>query len=112
MTFGNGQLFSDLEWDELIETLSLPRRQAEVVKYIFEGRSDTQIADNMKISVPTVRTHISRLFDKFELQDRNELLRHVFKTFREGCPEGCPRQECHHGGCSEESGQIYEFPKR
>ncbi len=92
MTFENGQLFSEPEWEEIIGALSIPHRQSQVVRNILKGYSDTQIANEMEISVSTVRTHISRLFEKFEIQDRHELLLHVFRTFRKGCPEGCPRR--------------------
>jgi hypothetical protein len=38
----------------------------------------------LNITVPTVRTHIDRLFRKFDLNDRMELLVYVFVLLRNG----------------------------
>ncbi|OHB65581.1 MAG: hypothetical protein A2Y76_12285 [Planctomycetes bacterium RBG_13_60_9] len=47
------------------------------------GMSDKQIARAMGISITTVRTHMSRLFRKFDLSDRTELVLHVFACLRQ-----------------------------
>jgi DNA-binding NarL/FixJ family response regulator len=49
----------------------------------MSGRSDKQIAREMGISISTVRTHVSRLFRKFDLSDRMELMLHVFACLRQ-----------------------------
>ena len=79
------QLFSDQEWGRIQEHLGLPPRQAEITKHIMYGESDKQIARELGISVPTVRTHVSRLFRKFNLNDRKELILHVFTCLRRYC---------------------------
>lgn len=80
-------IFSESEWLEIVNELSLPPRQAEVIKLLFVGHSDKQIALELQISVPTVRTHLSRLFSRFDVQDRTELVLYVFRYFREGYRE-------------------------
>jgi DNA-binding CsgD family transcriptional regulator len=77
------ELFSDDEWTLLKRDLRLTPRQAEIVRHIAHGLSDKQIARQLEISVPTVRTHMGRLFDKFDLSDRLELLVLVFASLRE-----------------------------
>lgn len=76
------EIFTESEWLELINELSLPPRQAGVLKCLFLGHSDKQIATKLKISVPTVRTHLSRLFSRFDVQDRTELVLYVVRRFR------------------------------
>ncbi len=76
------EIFTESEWLELVNKLSLPPRQAEVITYLFLGHSDKQIARELQISVPTVRTHLSRLFSRFDVQDRTELVLHVVRYFR------------------------------
>ena len=76
------EIFTESEWLEIVNELSLPPRQAEVIKYLFLGHSDKQIAMELKISVPTVRTHLSRLFSRFDVQDRVELVLYVVRYFR------------------------------
>jgi DNA-binding NarL/FixJ family response regulator len=84
-------IFSESEWFGLLNELSLPTRQAQIVKCLFSGLNDKQIAMELHISVPTVRTYMSRLFSRFEVQDRNELILCVFGRFREHCrANGCP----------------------
>lgn len=81
----NVEIFSKSEWEDLVSKLSLSPRQAEVIQRILSGRSDKQIARDLQISVPTVRTHLNRAFLRFGVQDRIELVIHVFNKFREGC---------------------------
>jgi DNA-binding NarL/FixJ family response regulator len=75
-------LFTEQEWTRVQESLHLPQRQAEITRHIMGGKSDKQIAHAMGISVATVRTHVSRLFRKFDLNDRMELVLHVFAYLR------------------------------
>lgn len=95
------EIFSEKEWKILVNELSLSPRQSEVIQHLFSGRSDKQISRELEIAVPTVRTHLTRLFSKFDLQDRNELILHVFCHFRKGCRtngngNGCPLWLSHH----------------
>ena len=76
------EIFSESEWMELVNELSLSPRQAQVVKCLFLGHSDKQIALDLQMAMPTVRTHISRLFSRFDVQDRTELVLYVFRHFR------------------------------
>lgn len=71
--------FSDGDWDHLADDLALSLRQKQVVVCLFSGRSDKQIAECVGISVPTVRTHFSRIFEKLGVQDRVELILHVMQ---------------------------------
>ena len=75
-------IFTESEWLEIVNELSLPPRQVEVIKYLFLGHSDKQIAMELKICVPTVRTHLSRLFSRFDVQGRTELVLYVVRYFR------------------------------
>ena len=81
--YENMKLFSKDEWHELALSLSLSPRQSQIGRHLCSGLSDKQIANAMQISVPTVRTHLSRLFLKFDAQDRNELVIIFFQHFRE-----------------------------
>jgi len=86
------EIFADNEWDQLQKELEIPPKQADVIKCLFSGYSDKQIAKQMNLGMPTVRTHISRAFRKFDVNDREELILHIFKHFRSGCKKlDCPR---------------------
>ena len=88
------RIFTENEWQEIVEGLSLSRRQSQVVWGLLRGDGDKQIALELDITVPTIRTYLTRLFDRFEVQDRNELVLYIFRHFRQGCyANGCPRQQ-------------------
>ncbi len=78
-------IFTEEEWKYLVNELSLSPRQSEVVSCLLSGNSDKQIARKLKISLPTVRTHMTRLFLKYNVQDRSELILYVFGEFRKNC---------------------------
>ncbi len=85
-------LISTREWLQLIQSLELSPRQADIVKHLLRGRSDKQIAAALKISVATVRTHLGRLFQKFGINDRVELILYIFACLRQDAtkPAGFP----------------------
>ena len=75
-------LFSDGEWAHTQNELGLSPRQAQIVKQVLQGKADKQIAHDLNISLATVRTHMRRLFAKFELSDRLELTLLVLASLR------------------------------
>jgi len=88
------EIFSKGEWEGLVDSLGLSPQQSSIVQHLCAGMSDKQIATEMGISLPTVRTHISRLFMKYGVQDRVHLILFIFKTFRNCCcGEACLRRQ-------------------
>ena len=86
------RVFSGGEWLQLKADLALSRRQGEVVEQLFLGHSDKQIAHALRMSVPTVRTHLCRLFSRFGVEDRCGLVVEVFARFqRRRQSWDCPR---------------------
>jgi len=76
-------IFSESEWSELVSDLCLSVRQAEVIQQLLFGHSDKQIALEIHVSVASVRKNLHRLFSKFNVQDRTELVLYVFHRFRD-----------------------------
>ena len=87
----NGDVFSENEWATLIAELALSSRQSEIIRWLFKGLTDREIAGHMGIQTTTVRMHMSRLFLRMNVHDRNQLILRVFHQFRSGCPlTQCP----------------------
>ena len=53
-------------------TLKLTGRQAEVLKLVAEGLTNTEIASELCISPHTVKRHIANLFDILNVNDRTQ----------------------------------------
>ncbi|MDO7907365.1 response regulator transcription factor [Paenibacillus sp. JX-17] len=51
----------------------LTEREKEVLLLIAEGKSNKDIAEELHISIKTVKTHVSNLLMKCELEDRTQL---------------------------------------
>ncbi|MFJ2738865.1 response regulator [Streptomyces sp. NPDC087440] len=52
----------------------LTGREREVLTLVGLGRSNTEIAEELFISVTTAKTHVSRLFTKLDARDRVQLV--------------------------------------
>lgn len=55
------------------EVEGLTEREREVLLLIAEGKSNKEIGDELHISIKTVKTHVSNLLMKCELEDRTQL---------------------------------------
>jgi DNA-binding NarL/FixJ family response regulator len=77
-------VFTEHEWSRLIEPLTdLSPRQEQIAKGISRGLSDKQIAERLDLAVPTVRTHMTKLYAKLGVADRVELLLALFRAWRD-----------------------------
>jgi DNA-binding NarL/FixJ family response regulator len=76
-------LLSSAEWEALLRVLALSPQQSRVVKLLFDGKRDKQIAAAMNLSVWTVRSHLTKIFDRVEVSDRAELVLKIFRLIRE-----------------------------
>jgi len=59
----------------------LTGREMEVLKLIVLGKSNTEIADDLSISVHTAKKHVSSLIDKMSVDDRVQV---AVKAVRQG----------------------------
>jgi two-component system, NarL family, response regulator LiaR len=61
------------------EVEGLTEREREVLLLIAEGRSNKEIGDELHISIKTVKTHVSNLLMKCDLDDRTQLAIHAHR---------------------------------
>lgn len=54
------------------EALGLSKRELEVLQLLAMGLSNQEIADQLFVSLNTIKTHISRLFEKLEVKRRTQ----------------------------------------
>jgi DNA-binding NarL/FixJ family response regulator len=59
---------------------SLTAREREVLKFICEGKSNSEVADVLRISVRTVETHRANMMNKLDLKNTAELVRYAMEN--------------------------------
>ena len=61
------------EKKELSVDESITPRELSIIRLIGVGRSNREIADELGLSVGTVKNHVSQIMDKLDLRDRTQL---------------------------------------
>lgn len=60
--------------DRLVRIGKLSNRESEVLRVIAKGRSATRISEELHVSMNTVNTHTSHIYQKLRIHSRQELL--------------------------------------
>ncbi len=68
------QAISEKDLSKRLELLKISSREYEVLQLISNGLSNQQIADQLFISVSTVKSHTSKLFEKLNAERRTHLI--------------------------------------
>lgn len=64
---------------QLLETLGLTPREAEVLFWIMDGKTNAEIASLLYLSVSTVRKHLEHIYAKLDVQTRAAAVVVAFK---------------------------------
>ncbi len=54
------------------KNISITKREMEVLKQLAKGLNNTQISNELNISLHTTKAHIRNIFSKLSVQDRTE----------------------------------------
>jgi len=57
-----------------LKKLNLTSREYEVLQQLTQGRSNAEIAENLFLSLSTVKTHVSNLFVKMDVKSRTQAI--------------------------------------
>ena len=66
-------------WQAIVIELKLSPQQTLIVESILRGNQDKQIAEELDLSVATVRTYLNRIFERTDVRDRLNLVLMIFK---------------------------------
>ena len=55
--------------------VALTERELEVLELVADGKRDKEIADDLIVSVRTVRFHVENLYQKLDVRNRTEAVR-------------------------------------
>ncbi len=61
-----------------VAAFSLSKREAEVLRLVVEGRSNSDIGERLDVSVSTVKKHVYNIFNKAGVYSRAQLLSLVY----------------------------------
>jgi DNA-binding NarL/FixJ family response regulator len=64
--------------DSIDETDILTPKEKEVLKALAKGLRYKEIADEMKVSMETIRSHARKIYEKLQVQSRTEALNKVY----------------------------------
>ena len=60
------------EYNQIIAAYPLTERELEVLQLIVEGRSNAEIAEQLHITIGTVKTHVCNILNKLCADDRTQ----------------------------------------
>ena len=80
LNVGNADVDTPLSDSDRIALNELTAREREVLVAIGRGWSNTEIAERMFISMPTVKTHVGRILSKTQSRDRVHAVLFAYRT--------------------------------
>lgn len=60
--------------EEVIKRLSISKREYEVLQLLASGCSNAEVAAELFVSLSTVKTHVSNLFQKLDVKNRTRAI--------------------------------------
>jgi DNA-binding NarL/FixJ family response regulator len=70
-------LIDDSAWLQVRRRLGISARQAEILRFLFDGNAEKEIADRLSISERTVHAHMTRIHLRLAVHNRAQLLTRV-----------------------------------
>jgi DNA-binding CsgD family transcriptional regulator len=64
----------EVDFRDKVEKFGITKREYEIVKLLLKGFSNTQICDELQVSLSTVKTHIYNIYAKLGVKSRTQLI--------------------------------------
>jgi DNA-binding CsgD family transcriptional regulator len=64
----------EIPLEDMFEQYTLSPREQDVARLILEGRTNQEIGEKLFISLSTVKTHVSNVYQKFNVKNRVEFI--------------------------------------
>ena len=74
-------MFTEQAWARIARSLDLSGRELQVVRRVFDDRTESAIAADLGISAHTVHTYFYRLHHKLGVVDRVQLVLRITREF-------------------------------
>src|SRR6266436_2927942 len=73
-------------WKVIAKSLRISDRELQIIQGIFDDRKEFAIADELKISMHTVHTHLERLYRKLGISSRVALVLYILYEYLSSLP--------------------------
>jgi len=73
---------SNVEWAALALSLTLSRRELQILKSILDDKTELAIALMLGISQHTVHSHIKRLYNKLHVRSRAACVTRILSEYK------------------------------
>ena len=73
-------------WKVIAKSLRISDRELQIIQGIFDDRKEFAIADELKISMHTVHTHLERLYRKLGVSSRAGLILCILSEYLSSFP--------------------------
>src|SRR5262245_12546446 len=73
-------------WEVIANALSISDRELQIIQGIFDDQKEFAIAQELKISVHTVHTHLERLYQKLGVSSRVALVLYILSEYLSSIP--------------------------
>lgn len=67
----------EFSWDEIVSKFDLTTRESEVLKLLSNGMTNKEIGESLFVSQNTVKTHLSNIYTKLDVQRRTQAVQKV-----------------------------------
>jgi DNA-binding CsgD family transcriptional regulator len=82
----NRSILTDDAWKTIAHSLHISNRELQIIQGIFDDRKELAIADELKISIHTVHTHLERLYRKLGVNSRVGLVLSILSEYLSSLP--------------------------
>lgn len=69
--------------DNFLKTYDISKREADILIQLLHGYNNKEIADKLFITQNTVKTHIKNIYEKMNINSRDELLKKVYGNIKQ-----------------------------
>ncbi len=67
---------------DIMDGYNLTDREKDVIEYICEGLTNSEISNILDVSINTVKVHVSSIIQKLGVEDRTQVVVKAFKHFK------------------------------
>lgn len=62
------------KYKDIFEKYKISKRESEIIELLLEGKNSNEIKDQLFLSYHTVKNHISHIYAKLNIKNRQELI--------------------------------------